>query len=78
VVARRALSLDAGGYAVLQCIVVREGWLGSCTVSAEPAGVGFEQAALALSPYFKLQARTDAGVSTEGIKMSVPLRFAPR
>ena len=44
-------------------------------ICAAPAGLGYGEAAMKLSPYFRLAVWTDEGLPTVGGTVSIPLRF---
>lgn len=61
---------------VMECQVVAEGQVDGCKVlSQEPAGLGYDQAALMLSKYFRLAVWTEEGLPTVGGSVRIPLRF---
>jgi TonB family protein len=60
----------------LECAVVAEGRLEGCAVlSEEPSGLGFGQAAMALTGGFRVGAWTAEGLPTIGAKIRIPLRY---
>jgi TonB family protein len=60
----------------LACKVEQGGWTSGCSVEREsPAGQGFGQAALALSPKFRVGTWTSEGLPVVGGVISVPLRY---
>lgn len=62
--------------AVINCQVGASGELETCGVqSEEPAGLGYGDAAVALSRRFKLAIWTDEGLPIVGGKVRVPIRF---
>lgn len=64
------------GHAVLNCRVDASGYLNACAVArAEPAGFGFDAAALRLAPYFKLDTRLSDGRPMTPGQISVPILF---
>jgi len=61
---------------VMECKVVAEGLVDGCkAMSQEPAGLGYDQAALMLSKYFRLAVWTEEGLPTVGGSVTIPLRF---
>jgi TonB family protein len=61
---------------VMDCKVVAEGLVDGCkVVSQEPAGLGYDQAALNLSKYFRLAVWTEEGLPSVGGVVAIPLRF---
>lgn len=63
---------------VLACVVQPGGTLDGCkVVSEEPAGLGAGQAALGMSPKFRLTTWTSEGLPTIGGTVRIPLRFEP-
>jgi len=61
---------------VMACTVAAEGALESCVAQSEtPVGLGYADAAIRLSPTFRLSVWTDEGLPTIGGKVRVPLRF---
>lgn len=74
-----AAAVKAGvrtGRVVLSCQVAAEGRLASCTTEREePAGLGFGDAALALTKAFQVQTWSAEGLPTVGGSIRVPLRY---
>ena len=69
--------LEFEGRATIACAVDIAGTLRGCKVySEEPSGLGFGQAALAMSASFRLQPRIVNGKVSEGGSVRIPLRFA--
>lgn len=61
---------------VMACKVVAQGIVEGCAVkSAEPTGLGYDQAALMLSKYFRLAVWTEEGLPTVGGTVVIPVRF---
>lgn len=76
-------ALDAGveqARVVMSCVAGEGGNLENCAVSKEdPAGLGFAEAALALSESFRIRPWTMDGLPTIGGKVNVPIRYqAPK
>jgi hypothetical protein len=60
-------------------IEIPGGSLANCTLEGEePAGQGFGQALLSLSPAFKVRPLMRDGVPEPGGTVRVPVRFLPR
>lgn len=74
-----AAARTAGVYqarVVMACTVGMKGALEGCEAQSEaPKGLGYAEAALRLSPAFRLSVWTDEGLPTVGGKVRVPLRF---
>jgi TonB family protein len=67
--------MGLSGYALIQCIVSPQGALHDCQVLKEtPAGAGFGQAALALTPQFLMRPETVNGKPVEAT-ISIPITF---
>lgn len=61
---------------VMTCKVVAQGVVEGCEVrSTEPPGLGYDQAALMLSKYFRLAVWTEEGLPTVGGTVTIPVRF---
>lgn len=61
---------------VMLCLVGEGGSLEGCkSQSEEPAGLGYADAALSLSKFFRLAVWTEEGLPTVGGSVRVPLRF---
>ena len=66
----------ATGSAKLQCMVMADGSLNSCTVvSEDPAGKGFGEAALASAA--RTHVKADPNRPAAGIKATIPFNFKP-
>ena len=64
------------GRVVIDCRVGAEGDLQGCgVVSESPAGQGFAEAALNLTPKFKMRPRRVDGVAVGGAGVRIPIRF---
>ena len=72
---REAYRKGLGGKAVIGCVVTVQGALRNCTIlSEQPAGGGFGNAGLALTPQFVMRPALKAGVPVEGA-VRIPLTF---
>lgn len=78
----RALQLGVEGMAMINCDVTPQGRLSGCVVVSEtPPDFGFGDAALKMSPFFKMRplkredGSTDDGGGIDGRKVTVPIRF---
>jgi protein TonB len=70
--ARRGLE----GIAMVVCSVTKEGGMADCVVDQEaPTGEGFGEAALKLTPKFRMRPRTKDGVPVEGGVARIPIQF---
>ncbi len=73
---RAAAKSGQGGRAIINCIVAVQGTLSDCVpLSESPEGVGFAQAAIALTPQFLMKPATSKGmavVSTVSIPITWP------
>jgi TonB family protein len=66
----------AVGHVALSCVIEPAGMLKDCTVQRQsPEGLGFGDAALALSGLFQVSVWTDEGLPTVGGRVSVPIRY---
>jgi len=64
------------GAATLACIVTAQGVLSACRVEAEaPAGWGFGEAALKMTPLFRMKPKAKDGQPVAGRPVSIPIRF---
>lgn len=67
---------NLSGLAVLTCQVKGDGSLGACAANEEsPPGEGFGEAALRLSPLFKMRPTTKDGQPVGGGTVPIPIRF---
>jgi TonB family protein len=71
----RALRNNQGGYIRLHCRLTADGYLSNCTAEATPAGLGFEEAGLAMAKKFKMHTKTRDGTSVAGAEVVVPVRY---
>lgn len=70
-----ALMIGSGGTAVLNCMALPDGALADCrVVQASPSGLGFDRAALSLTPRFRINPRLEDGVSSKS-RVQFPIRF---
>jgi len=72
-------AMDAGktGMVVMDCRVRRDGTLRACSVrSQDPARYGFGEAALKMSPRFRMKTRDEEGRPTAGAGVTIPIKFA--
>jgi len=76
----RAFRRGVSGAALVACSVSKEGTLVDCSVLEEtPSGEGFGEAALKLTRLYTMRPLTKDGLSVEGGKVRMPMRFiAPR
>jgi TonB family protein len=66
----------AVGHVMLNCQVGARGRLTDCALKSEsPQGMGFGQAALALSPEFQVTIWSEDGLPTVGGRLNVPIRY---
>lgn len=71
-----AADTGVSGFAMITCRVTSRGGLFACRVYREtPGGYGFGEAALALSPYFRMTPKTIDGQPVEGGVVTVPIVF---
>lgn len=60
----------------MRCRVAEGGLITGCTIASEsPASYGFGDAALALAPKFRLDAKTTDGSSLLGLPITIPITF---
>jgi protein TonB len=72
----RALDRELSGKATLLCEIQATGAVNNCDVVDEtPKGYRFGEAAQAMTKYFKLNPRTEDGVSVAGSKVRIPIVF---
>lgn len=71
--------IDTGGSAQLMCRVTLQGSLALCeVVKATPAGLGFDRAALSLTPRFRLNPRTvDGDIEKSTVQFAVRFALPP-
>jgi TonB family protein len=75
---RFASEIGLGGRAVLHCTVGPDGGMDHCEVTGEtPSGMGFGEAAIAMSAVFRMRPRTVDGRPTSGGTINIPIRFMP-
>ena len=68
---------DVTGMVMMACGIRQDGRLRACTIRQEtPAGHGFGQAALKLSPRFRMEATEPDGHPTAGMQVTIPITFA--
>jgi protein TonB len=73
---RRALRRGIEARVVIACTINAEGRLQNCTIdSEEPAGHGFDEAALEVSRKFRMSQTMENGATTEGGTVRIPLFF---
>jgi hypothetical protein len=73
---KHGCAVIATGSAKLQCMVMQDGSLQSCTVvSEDPPGKGFGEAAMNLATHQKVKA--DANRPATGLKANIPFNFKP-
>src|SRR5262249_40205179 len=71
----RAMRMEKTGNVRLRCGVSNSGAVSDCAVVAEsPTGYGFGDAAVRLSPYFRMKPTTSEGQSVAGAKVDFPVR----
>lgn len=74
---RDALRKGVEARATVECRVAADGRMSDCVVVAvEPAGFGFEEAALKLTRRFRMHLTTPDGASVVGGTIRMPLRFS--
>lgn len=72
---RRPIDID--GDVKMSCRVDVKGCLYECQILSEaPPGLGFGDAALAMSKIFKMRPKTSNGEPVEGGQVTIPLHFA--
>ncbi|MFI4974883.1 MAG: TonB family protein [Caulobacterales bacterium] len=68
--------LSLSGIARVKCSVSALGMLENCSILSEsPTGMGFGDAALALTPYFRMRPRSIDGTPVGGGEVNIPIRF---
>jgi TonB family protein len=73
---KAAFSKGKGGKATISCKVSRAGALYGCTIVSEsPAGAGFGDAAIALTPQFLMRPAMRGGQPVDGAVVRIPLNF---
>jgi TonB family protein len=73
---KTAEKTNVSGKAVIDCRVGRDGRLGACSIrKQDPAQYGFGQAALKLTPRFRMEAKDADGRSTAGAAVTIPILF---
>ena len=73
----RAQRLEFSGSATISCTVSASGTLYGCEVmSEEPPDMGFGQAAIKMSKFFKMKPQTTDGAAVEGATLLLPLHFS--
>ena len=72
----RAQRMEVEGKATIACTVSARGTLESCSVSDEtPADMGFGDAALKISKFFKMRPQQKDGQPVDGGSIRIPIRF---
>lgn len=73
----RAQFKSMDGRAVVECHIGQGGFLADCKILEEdPSNFGFGEAALNVAKTCQLSERTPSGISTVGLKVRIPIRFA--
>ena len=71
-----ALNNGVSGTAIIRCVVTANGAVSHCEINDErPGGMGFGDAALRLSPLFKMTRTKADGRPTQGCQVSIPIHF---
>ena len=74
---RDALRRGIEAAVTVECRVASDGRMSDCAVvKVEPAGLGFEEAALKLTPRVRVHLTTPDGTSVVGGVIRMPLRFS--
>jgi TonB family protein len=69
--------LGLGGRIVMNCQVSSTGTMENCVVTEEtPKGMGFGDAALKISQFFRMKPMSVDGVAVAGTRINIPIRFA--
>ena len=64
------------GEAVIECATTEDGLLTDCFILSEaPGGMGFGEAAIKMSPIFKMRQTTKGGQSIAGGKVQIPFKL---
>jgi TonB family protein len=72
----KALALELGGMAVMQCRVERTGALSACAIVREgPQGGGFGNATLQMAPLFRMKPMSVSGRPVAGGIVRIPVKF---
>lgn len=73
---KRARRQHLAGFVVLACKAGPDGRLVACSATAKPAGEGFDEAALSLTPKFRMGPKAiDGREIAEGTPIQIPMRF---
>lgn len=78
-VPERAVRTGVSGRAVITCQVRADGRLEACAVVSEtPDNIGYGNAAIRLSQYFRMRPRTVNGEAVSGARVNIPITFTIR